>query len=250
MHILVLTRRKYLIVTVIFILLAMIYALAGIIRHMLPETEIVIARRVSLVFPHSTKMSDIYMSSKENSPIIETVSRSDGKWKTAAIRQYEMSEITFKYPDVLRLEEMINLGQEIIIHMNYHHTNNKVHGFFQVWKLNRNLEEFLNESKKFSSMTFISFNESAIKVNDLNGFMWEYIFMDTKNDIKGFEAFLENGNEMYRFTMFINNTDYKPQYKRIFKRMFQSLRIKGSAVLPELSFVRFANFFNNHSFIY
>ena len=52
---------------------------------------------------------------------------------------------------------------------------------------------------------------------------------------------MENGNEMYRFSMFVSNTDYKPQYKRIFKRMFQSLRIKGSSALPELSFVRFTN---------
>lgn len=241
MYILVLTRKKHLTIIVISILLVLAYALFNVIRYVLPETEIVIARRVSLVLPHSTKMSDIYMSSKEDSPIIETGLRSESKWKTATIRKYEMSEITFQYPDVLRLEEIINLGQEIRIHMNYHHTNNKVHGFFQVWKLNRNLEEFLNESKKFSSMTFINFKESAIKVQGLNGFMWEYIFMDTANDIKGFEVFLENGNEMYRFSMFVSDMDYKPQYKRIFKRMFQSLRIKGAAVLPDISFVRFTN---------
>lgn len=241
MYILVLTRKKNLSIVLIPILLVLVYALFSIIRYILPETEIVIARRVSLVMPHSTKMSDIYMSSKESSATIETGSRFEGKWKTATIKQYEMSEITFQYPDALRLDEIINLGQEIKIHMNYHHTNNKVHGFFQVWKLNRNLEEFLDESKKYSSMTFINFNESAIKVKGLNGFMWEYVFMDTKNDIKGFEAFLENGNEMYRFSMFVSNTDYKPQYKRIFKRMFQSLRIKGSSALPELSFVRFTN---------
>ncbi|HEY8500535.1 MAG TPA: hypothetical protein VIL89_07955 [Clostridia bacterium] len=242
MYILVLARKKNLGIILIPILLVLAYALFNIIRYILPETGIVIARRISLVFPHSTKMSDIYMSSKENSPIIETGSRFDDKWKTAAIKQYDMSEITFQYPDALRLEEIINLGQEIRIHMNFHHINNKVHGFFQVWKLNRNLEEFLNESKKYSSMTFINFNESAIKVKDLNGFMWEYIFMDTKNDIKGLEAFLENGNEMYRFSMFVSNTDYKPQYKRIFKRMIQSLRIKESSVTPDLSFVKFTNY--------
>ncbi|HAA24976.1 MAG TPA: hypothetical protein DCE11_02475 [Ruminiclostridium sp.] len=239
MYILVLTRRKYLLITVISIILVLAYALVGIIRHTLPETEIVIARRVSLILPHSTKMSDIYMSSKESSPIIETGLRFEDKWKTATIQQYDMSEITFQYPDALRLDEIINLGQEIRIHMNFHHTNNKVHGFFQVWKLDRNLEEFLNESKKYSSMTFINFSESAIKVQELNGFMWEYVFMDTKNDIKGFEVFLENGNEMYRFSMFVLSTDYKPQYKRIFKRMYKSLRIKKAAILPDLSFVGF-----------
>jgi len=241
MYILVLSRKKHLSIIVIFVLLVLVYALFSVIRYVLPETEIVIARRVSLVLPHSTKMSDIYMSSKENSPIIETGLRSESKWKTATIRQYDMSEITFKYPDALRLEDIINLGQEIRIHMNYHHTNNKVHGFFQVWKLDRRLEDFLNESKKYSSMTFVNFRESEIKVQGLSGFMWEYIFMDTANDIKGFEAFLENGNEMYRFSMFVYDSDYKPKYKRIFKRMVQSLRIKGSAVLPDISFVRFTN---------
>ncbi|NLG89365.1 MAG: hypothetical protein GX494_09185 [Clostridiaceae bacterium] len=237
MHILVLTRKKYLLITVIFIFFVLAYTLAVIIRHILPETEIVIARRISLILPNSTKMSDIYMSSKEDSPIIETGLRFEDKWKTATVRQYDMSEITFQYPDALRLDEIIGLGQEIRVHMNFHHANNKVHGFFQVWKLDRSLEEFLNESKKYSSMTFINFSESAIKVQDLNGFMWEYVFMDTKNDIKGLEAFLENGNEMYRFSMFVMAADYKPQYKRIFKRMFKSLRIKKAAVLPEISFI-------------
>jgi DNA-binding LacI/PurR family transcriptional regulator len=127
------------------------------------------------------------------------------------------------YPDKLRIDR------------------DKLNGYYDAFRKNDLEIPKKYESKKYSSMTFINFNESAIKVKEFNGFMWEYVFMDTKNDIKGFEAFLENGNEMYRFSMFVSNTDYKPQYKRIFKRMFQSLRIKGSSALPELSFVRFTN---------
>ena len=137
MHILVLTRKKYLLITVIFIFFVLAYTLAVIIRHILPETEIVIARRISLILPNSTKMSDIYMSSKEDSPIIETGLRFEDKWKTATVRQYDMSEITFQYPDALRLDEIIGLGQEIRVHMNLQHANYKAHGSFQEWKPDR-----------------------------------------------------------------------------------------------------------------
>lgn len=94
-------------------------------------------------------------------------------------------------------------------------------------------EEFIDNSKKLSSMTFTDFNESRLKLHGMNGIMWEYVYITRTQDIKGIEIFIGNGPEMYRFAAFIPKHEYTPKYKRIIKRMAKSLKIKNtvSAVL-------------------
>lgn len=237
MYIMVITRRKWL-NTILLSLLAtlLLIVVFQLVSLIIPETEITVDQRVSILFPNSTMMSSIYMTSP-NTPAVHAGSLIGRKWKTETIRQLDMSEITFQYPETLRMDEIRNLGQEISVHINFQHSNNKVYGFFQIWKLNQPLNEFLNTSKKYSSMSFTHFDESAIKVHGLNGFMWDYVFINKTQDIKGMEAFIENQNEMYRFAMFVVKSDYKPQYKKIFMRMVESLKVKGTGAVSGLSYV-------------
>ncbi len=235
MYFLVINKNKLaMMIIVLVLLLPIIYFLT--INCLFPKSEITLNRRISFVFPYSSKISSLYMVSME-APVVETGVHLGGRWKTEKIQQLEMSEITFQYPEVLILKDKISLGQDIRIHMNFHHTNNKALGFFQVWSLGRPLKDFLDESKKYSSIAFIDFTESLIQVDNLDGFMWEYVFASKEKDIVGMEAFIENGNEMYRFSLFVPKENYKPSYKKMFKRMFQSLRVKGTETSPDLSFV-------------
>lgn len=78
-------------------------------------------------------------------------------------------------------------------------------------------------------MTFESFHETSFKVQQLDGVMWEYVFLTKMRDVHGLEAFIENGDEMYRFTMYIDEENYKPTYKKMLQKMVQSLRVKGKA---------------------
>lgn len=162
-------------------------------------------------------------------PAVQADSLIGKKWNTQKIDQLNISEITFEYPETLRLDEIRNLGPEISIHLNYKHTNNRMFGFFQVWKLKQPLKDLLAQSKKYSSMTFETFKESNFKVRGMNGVMWEYVFLSSSKDIHGLEAFVENNGEMYRFTMFVAKEDYKPAYKKILNRMVRSLSVVGSA---------------------
>lgn len=237
MYIMVITKRKRLNTILISVMAALL--LIGVLKLfslIIPETEITVDQRVSILFPNPTKMSSIYMTSP-NTPAIHTGSLIGRRWNTETIKQLDMSEITFQYPEVLRMDEIRNLGPEISVHVNFHHSNNKVHGFFQVWSLNQPLDEFLNTSKKYSSMSFANFDEYPIKVQGFKGFIWDYVFISRTQDIKGMEAFIENGKEMYRFAMFVAEPDYKPQYKRIFMRMVESLRVKGTGTVSDLSYV-------------
>ena len=81
-------------------------------------------------------------------------------------------------------------------------------------------------------MTFESFQETDFKVQQLNGVLWDYVFISRAKNIHGLEAFVESGNEMYRFTMYVAQEDYKPAYKKMLQKMVQSLRVNGKAEEP------------------
>jgi len=237
MYILVLTRKKSLNTTIIvFLSLALMLGIYKLLSFLIPESEITLEQRISVILPGKTEMYTIYMKAP-NLPSVETGALAGVKWKTEVIHQPEMSDITFQYPETLRLDEIKNLGHDISIHMNFNHVDKKLFGFFQVWNLKQPLSEFLSTSKRYSSLTFLDFKQSEIRVQDLKGFLWEYVYMSKDEDIVGIEAFLENGSEMYRFSVFVPKKDYKPVYKRIFQRMYRSLRVKGQGSTPDLSYV-------------
>ncbi len=229
----VITRKKRLnAVLLTSISFLFLFILFQMFRFLLPQTEITLEQRVSFWFPSSTSMSSIYMTSPDF-PAVQADSLIGRKWETQKIEQLELSEIQFRYPQTLRLDEIRSLGPEITIHLNYQHKNNEMFGFFQVWKLKQPLKDFLSLSKKYSSMTFESFHETSFKVQHFNGVMWDYVFLGKMRDIHGLEAFIENGDEMYRFTMYIDEENYKPAYKKMLQRMVQSLRVKGNADLTQ-----------------
>lgn len=228
MYVLVITRKKR--INALFVILGTILIVLCIylfIHILIPNSKITLGNRLSFILPSSTEMSTIYIT-KPDKPYIQAGSIFGNELKTETIKRQGLSEITFQYPETLRMDEIQNLGQEINVHVNFKHNDNKMVGFFQVWNLNQSLEELLNNSKKMSSMTFMDFNESELKVQEMKGFLWEYVFISTTQDIKGIEVFIENGSEMYRFSMFVPKSDYKPAYKRIFLRMAKSLRIKDT----------------------
>ncbi len=238
MYLVVITRKKWLnSVLVTLISFMLLWCLFQAARHLLPKTEITLEQKISFRFPQSAAMSAIYMTSP-NLPAVQADSLIGKKWETQKIEQSDISEIQFRYPETLRLDEIQSMGLEISIHLNYQHKNNKMVGFFQVWKLKQPMKEFLTLSKKYSSMTFESFKESNFQVQEMNGVMWEYVFLSRTRDVHGLEAFIENGKEMYRFTMYIDKEDYKPAYKKMLQQMVKSLRVnEKSNSAQEASFV-------------
>lgn len=228
----VFTRKKRLNAAIILAISSLfIWALLQAIRLILPQTEITLEQRVSFLFPVSSTMTAIYMTSPDY-PAVQADSVIGKKWETQKIEQMNMSEISFQYPETLRLDEIRSLGPEITIHMNYQHQNGKMFGFFQVWKMKQPLKEFLAISRKYSSMTFESFQETDFKVQQMNGVLWDYVFISRTKNIHGLEAFVGNENEMYRFTMYVDQEDYKPAYNKMLQKMVQSLRINGKAEEP------------------
>ena len=70
---------------------------------------------MSFFLPSQAMMDAIYMTSSDF-PAIQADSLNGRKWITQKIEQQNMSEITFQYPETLRLDEICSLGPEITIH--------------------------------------------------------------------------------------------------------------------------------------
>lgn len=170
-------------------------------------------------------MSDIYVT-EPGQPYVQVSSISAKSLKTETIKRQGLSDITFQYPETVRMGEIQNLNREITVHINFRHSDGKMIGFFQVWNLNQPVEKFLENAKKVSSFTFMEFDEKKLKIQGMDAVLWEYVFVTRTQDIKGTEIFIENGHEMYRFSMFVPKSDYKSAYKRTLMRMAKSLKIK------------------------
>ncbi|HZK27750.1 MAG TPA: hypothetical protein VFD00_09485 [Thermoclostridium sp.] len=229
MYVLLISPKKRVIKFII--LLAVVGTLLGVIQLSgisFQKSCITIENRISFTVPTSTEMSSVY-SPKLSNDFIQASLVLGNTYNSKTIQRQGLSDISFSYPETLRLDDIQNLGQEITVHINFMHEDSKMAGFFQVWELNQSVEELLNSSKKLSSMTFMDFNEFEMDVNGMKGFVWEYIFVSTHADTKGLEVFIENGNEMYRFSMFVPNDDYKSAYKRILMQMVKSIRLKNKA---------------------
>jgi len=226
MYVLFFTSKKKRSMLLLLGAVLLLFCICLLVHALIPGSEVTLDHRLTFKFPRSIEMSSIH-ALEPGRPYIQASSITGINLKTETIHRDGLSDITFQYPETLRMGEIQNLGHEITVHINFKHSNNKAAGFFQVWNLSQPLEEFLDNSKKVSSMTFTEFDESSLDIQGMNGVLWEYSYITRTHDIKGVEIFIENGSEMYRFSIFVPKNEYNPGYKRIIMRMAKSLRIKN-----------------------
>lgn len=228
MHVFVINLKKRNI-PLIIIGIAFIFLCVFLLSHAFAHGSLItIGYRLSLKVPQSIEMNAVHMAVSNNA-YAQTVSVTGSKLKTETIKRNGFSEITFQYPETLRMGEIQELGHEITVHVSFRHKDNNMAGFFQVWNLNQPFKEFINNSKKLSSMTFTEFSEKSIKIQGMDAILWEYVYITRTQEIKGIEVFIGNGSEMYRFSAFAPKDDYKSQYKSIILRMAKSLKIKNTS---------------------
>lgn len=234
MYVLVISKKKKNTILLVAGIVFIFFGVCMLIGFFTSGSGINIGYRLSFMVPPSVEIASVY-AAEPDGHYIETGALFGNRLKTETIKHNGLSEITFQYPEVLRMGEIQNLGHEITVHVGFKHNNGKMLGFFQVWNLSQPFNEFIENAKKLSSLTFTNFNESRLKIQGMNGILWEYVYITRTQDVKGLEIFINNGSEMYRFSMFMSERDYKPSYKRILMRMAKSLRIKDTISATLLS---------------
>lgn len=154
------------------------------------------------------------------------------KMEKQGYKNYEVLDGSFKFsiPSSWNAWEQKFVGGEIIYNLNYITPNKKIYGFIQVWKMDKPLAEFLEESKKAAvgAIDFKNYDAKEITVNRKKGFLVQYVrARDNDGYIRAYEAFLEGGDgRIYRASFFTDERDWRRYYPLMFNRIIQSFNIK------------------------
>lgn len=137
---------------------------------------------------------------------------------------------SFELPEAWSTSQAAFEGGEINYHLNFISKDKKIHGFVQIWKLNKSLKQFMEESKE-SAVGIIDFKDFTVKemmTGSKQGYTIEYSRANEQGEyIKAYEGFIEGyGNDVFRVSFFVSEKEWKDYYKLLFDRIISSVRIK------------------------
>jgi hypothetical protein len=155
------------------------------------------------------------------------------KAERQVLKKYSALQGKFEFSlptDWTTMEEPFS-GGEIIYNMFFLSKDKKVHGFVQVWDINKPLKQFIEESKQ-AAVGVVDFKYYRVKeltVNTNKGYLLDYSRKSNQdNYIKSYEAFIEGSNgRIYRVSFFIEEQNWKQQYLILFNRIIRSFVIKN-----------------------
>lgn len=130
----------------------------------------------------------------------------------------------FTYPSAFEINEKTFTGGEILYHIYFHDNQNVAHGFLQVWNFSEDLGTFLEKSKDSSQQEYKYFISNTIEINNMNGYLWDYVVAVGNNYYKGMEIFLKKEGRMYRMSYFIPESKWDDKQSRLFWKMAKSLK--------------------------
>lgn len=155
-----------------------------------------------------------------------------GKVEKRGFEYYNVLDSSFQFalPDDWNTWEQNFSGGEIVYHLNFLSRNKKIHGFIQVWQMEKTLSQFLVESEKSSvdSKEYKLYNKKEITVNDRKGFLVQYERPNSKGSLyKSYDCFLQdNDNGIYRASFYMEKKHWKNYYTIIFNKIIKSFKIK------------------------
>lgn len=127
---------------------------------------------------------------------------------------------TYKLPADWKTVEQKFGGNEIIYHNDFESADKKVHGYVQIWNLNKPLVDFLKQSQKSSAgiVYFKNYTVEPIKIDNRDGYVLQYSRRDEKNKyLKAFEVFImERNNTFCRFAFYMDEDKWKNEYREFF----------------------------------
>ncbi len=136
----------------------------------------------------------------------------------------------FSLPSSWKTWEQSFTGGEIIYHLNLMSPNKRIHGFIQVWEMEKPLPEFLEESEKSSvePVDYKFYSKKEVTVNKNNGFLVQYEKPDNKgSSYRAYDCFLQGDNSLiYRTGFYMEGKHWKNYYTVIFNRVIKSIKIK------------------------
>lgn len=219
-------RKKGLIILAIVSFWISMFLLADFFFHNSLTVRITINRYLEFSCPSDIQVNSVLVNGRLPDAAVETSSMGT-KLQTGDFSSYKslQGKFSFEYPSAFTINPMEFEDSEVLYHIDFHDREHIVHGFVQVWQMPYPLSQFLQNSKNTSQLTYKDFKESRIKVNDLPGYLWDYIVLGSDSRYyKGMEAFLEKGGQMYRVSVFAPEDQWDEKLSETFWRIVKSLK--------------------------
>ncbi|PYG86840.1 hypothetical protein LY28_02660 [Ruminiclostridium sufflavum DSM 19573] len=218
-------KKNIYIMALAFILLVTAVIISKIVLTKTADYVVMVNEYLSVSYPMSLTISDIYSKNDETVPYIQA---SNDSYKSFLNYKCPEQGIEFSYPGIFEINESNFPGSEILCHINFKSKENTLkNGFIQVWNLPFSLEDFLKKSKETAMVNFTDFKSEKIVVNNIEGYLWDYSFNSDSGKYKALEAFLSKNSKLYRISYFIPQNEYGTDDYNIFMGIVNSLKITG-----------------------
>ncbi|AAO34896.1 hypothetical protein K144313037_00790 [Clostridium tetani] len=136
-------------------------------------------------------------------------------------------EIEYGLPEDWMTEEKKFEESEIIYHNEFQSMDLKVHGFIQIWDINYNIKEFLENSKAISEKQnkISDYVMENIKINNNLTYSINYTICNNQDKFfRCYEYFLNKDNKIIRFSFFVQEDKFKENMPTIFKNIVSTLK--------------------------
>lgn len=113
-------------------------------------------------------------------------------------------------------------GEEVLYSGSFYSNDSKIKGIVQLWKLNKNIYDFLKDSANISETQnkISDYSINDIKIGNRAFILVRYKIENVEgNTFLAYEYFLPKGNEFARMSFYINQKDYKEVYGGMFEAL-------------------------------
>mgnify|MGYP000891194929 CR=1 FL=1 len=221
-------KRKMVASLIVVFLWASIYYGSGLVFQKIFVFNLTIGNLFTFSCPPSFEVHSVFVNHEVDDAI--TVSSNIIEPESYKFSTYSSlkGKFTFKYPSIFALSEQEFPGSEILYHIDFNDAQNITHGLVQVWNLPYSLTDFLNKSKETSTLHFKNFESIQAKVDDKDGYLWDYIISTNDDNIyyKALEYFFEKDGRIYRISMFSPESQWSKYKESIFWKMVKSFRVE------------------------
>jgi len=185
---------------------------------------VTINSHLSFSFPATFNISNVYTKDDNSAPYLQA---SNNNYKNFIDFKSADEGFEFSYPSIFEIDMKSFPGSEILYHIDFQNKQEKMKaGFVQIWSLPISLEKFLEQSKQSAMEDFINFSSKKIKVNNLEGYFWEYTVKGASSNYKALEVFLSKDSKLYRISYFMPEKKYNNDEYEMFWKIVKSLKIK------------------------
>ncbi|MHB8065547.1 MAG: PsbP-related protein [Ruminiclostridium sp.] len=225
MHFILVTnyKKKLLLLFSILFLWILIIVATGLLINETVKYTVTVNSHLSFSCPVTINISNIYTKNDDSTPYLQA---SNSNYKKFIDFKNTSEGLEFSYPSIFKINEQSFPGSEILYHIDFQSKQVKMkRGFVQIWSLPYSLEKFLEESKQSATVDFINFSSKKIKVNNLEGYFWEYTSKGVTENYKALEIFLSKNSKLYRISYFMPEKEYSNDEYEMFWKIVKSLKI-------------------------